>query len=380
MKVAYVSQFDPNDPVVAEGTLYQMGRALESARLDVTRIGPLLAEAPLSTRLAKVWSTKVQKASFSSDYHAGLLKVLSGQAEQALADCDPDVIVAADTLPLAYLRSDRPIALWTTATFANKQDIYPSYRGIPESGVQDAHDADRRAMARADAVIFTSQWAADSAIQSYGVPESKVHVVPPGANIEPVMDRADVAAAIAARSEVDCRLVYVSPSWERGQGSLAVDIARMLEQIGVSTTITIIGGEPPDGWPVPDFCTVEGFVDRSTAAGRAHYEELLSQAHFLVVPSASEAFGMVYAEGNCYGLPAIGCRVRGVPDVIRDGVNGMTFAPATKSVEYAEWIKGVFRQPERYQRLAEAAYKAYTTRLNWSTAGAQVRDILDDIS
>ena len=34
--------------------------------------------------------------------------------------------------------------------------------------------------------------------------------------------------------------------------------------------------------------------------------EKLKQAHLLVVPSSYEGFGIVYLEGMCFGLPAIG--------------------------------------------------------------------------
>jgi glycosyltransferase involved in cell wall biosynthesis len=381
MRVAYVSQFDPNDPTVWSGTVYNMARSLELGRMDVERVGPIEVEAPLSTRLAAAWNIRVQKSThYQTERHPGLLKAMAKETERELADREWDLILSPGTLPLAYLRTDAPVAIWSDCTFACMHNFYPDYKNLPESTVRDGNDADRRAFERADALIFASQWAADSAVDAYGIDRAKTHIVPLGANVEPSMEREDVMAAIDARPTDECRLIFVGKRWERKRGALAVDIARILNDYGLKTTITLVGTDPPEGWPVPDFCEVVGFVDKSTPEGKAHFEALLSESHFLVVPSDAEAFGLVYAEANCYGVPAIGCRVGGVQDVVRDGVNGMTFEVDAKSSAYADWIKSCFTHRDRYTRLAQAAYKEYTNRLNWSTAGAHVREVLESIS
>ena len=43
----------------------------------------------------------------------------------------------------------------------------------------------------------------------------------------------------------------------------------------------------------------------------------------LVVPSRSEAFGRVVVEGLAAGLPVIGTRVGGIPEILEDGENGV---------------------------------------------------------
>ncbi len=50
--------------------------------------------------------------------------------------------------------------------------------------------------------------------------------------------------------------------------------------------------------------------------------EILKKSHFLLVPSIREGWGMVVIEANSHGTPAIGYKVHGLRDSIRDGITG----------------------------------------------------------
>ena len=51
--------------------------------------------------------------------------------------------------------------------------------------------------------------------------------------------------------------------------------------------------------------------------------DALAAAELLVMPSRTDTFGIVYLEAWTYGLPVIGARAGGVPDVIADGQDGL---------------------------------------------------------
>lgn len=55
--------------------------------------------------------------------------------------------------------------------------------------------------------------------------------------------------------------------------------------------------------------------------------ELYCQFDVLVVPSRSEGFGLVAAEGMMYGVPVVAARVGGLKEIIDDGITGLLFVP-----------------------------------------------------
>jgi len=46
-----------------------------------------------------------------------------------------------------------------------------------------------------------------------------------------------------------------------------------------------------------------------------------------VAPSLFESFGLIYPEAMQYGKPVVGCRTGGIPEVVRDGVDGLLVPP-----------------------------------------------------
>lgn len=62
--------------------------------------------------------------------------------------------------------------------------------------------------------------------------------------------------------------------------------------------------------------------------GRIAPREFFPQVDLIVVPSLwHEPLGMVVAEALAFGIPVIGSRRGGIPEMIRDGVNGLLFEP-----------------------------------------------------
>ena len=102
--------------------------------------------------------------------------------------------------------------------------------------------------------------------------------------------------------------------------------------------------------------------------------EPLSQAYasadVFVFPSALETFGLVVTEAMAAGTPAVAARVGGVPEVIRDGVNGYSFAPGDV-VGMVAGLKETLASRERLAALSEAA-RAYALTQSWGAANDEL--------
>src|SRR5690606_921506 len=123
------------------------------------------------------------------------------------------------------------------ATHANLFDFYPDYTNMCRRIIRDGHQIEQTAIDRASAVIFSSEWAAQSAVRDYRADPAKVHVVPFGANLENPPSTRDVNDAIRARPRQICKLLFIGVDWKRKGGETAIQVAAELNRIGLPTEL-----------------------------------------------------------------------------------------------------------------------------------------------
>ena len=83
-------------------------------------------------------------------------------------------------------------------------------------------------------------------------------------------------------------------------------------------------------------------------------EEILSIADLFLMPSESETFGLAALEAMACGVPAVCSRVGGLPEVIRDGVEGFLVPP--RDVEtMGKRALAILADPDRQATMGKAA-------------------------
>ena len=103
--------------------------------------------------------------------------------------------------------------------------------------------------------------------------------------------------------------------------------------------------------------------------------EKLSRAHVLVVPSSYEGFGIVYLEGMCFGLPAIGTSAGAANEIISDGVDGFLIPPENAD-ELAGKLKLFNENRERLIQLSLTARDRYLRQPKWEETAGRIREFL----
>jgi glycosyltransferase involved in cell wall biosynthesis len=351
-----------------------MWKALEHDGLDVELIGPLAEPfSRLWTAKARLYR-KVLGSTYERERQPWLLRQYGRQVRASLVSGCYDVVMSPGTIPISYLETVTPVVFWTDATFGGMTDFYGSFTNLAAETLRDGNAAERAALERCSLAIYSSDWAAATAARHYSVDSSRLRVVPFGANLPYEPAAADVTFAVDRRPMDECRLLFVGMEWGRKGGDTAVEVAGELVRRGVRATLTVIGTAPPPD--SPPFVRYEGFLDKRRPGDLDRYAALLMEAHFLIVPSRAEAFGIVFAEASAFGVPSLAVRVGGVPTVVRDGINGHLFEPGSSPAAYADCIQGLLSRPAVYRSLASSARSEYQARLNWASAASRVHSML----
>jgi N-acetyl-alpha-D-glucosaminyl L-malate synthase BshA len=89
-------------------------------------------------------------------------------------------------------------------------------------------------------------------------------------------------------------------------------------------------------------------------------QELLNCADVLLLPSDLESFGLAALEGMACGVPAVCSHVGGVPEVIRDGVEGY-LVPARDVQTMAARALDILTTPGRREQMGHAARQRATS-------------------
>lgn len=368
------SYFDPTTPRSWSGLPYFIRRTLEAEGFEVVPL-PLTdgGRAGSWVRFA-LWRLLGRR------YLRGpaALRGYARQLERRLPDLEADAIFSPSSWFISYVQTELPMFFWTDACFAGMVDFYPSFSRLAAPSIRAAHAAEQAALERCSRAIYCSDWAAEIARTRYRVDPAKVAVVPFGANLRDTPERAEVEAAIAARPDRPCRLLLVGVDWARKGADLAVEAVESVRARGLEATLTVVGCRPPRARLLPPSVELIPFIGKETPEGHRRLAEIFSRSHFFIMPSRAEAYGLVYAEANAFGVPCLASRTGGLGAIVRDGVNGRLFDPEAKGAAYADYILELMASPERYRALALRSAGEFRERLSWAAAGVQVRKIIEE--
>ena len=378
MKIAYVSTYNSSDIERWSGSGYFMGKALEKQCGEVIHIGPLRKHRDNVLRAKQVFYTNVMRKRYIEDRASKVLKSYADQVSARLKDARVDVVFSPGTIPICYLESSAPIVFWTDATVAGVIDFYPAWSDLCHESLRDANRMEQAALSNCRLAIYSSDWAAETAINAYQVDADKVKVVPFGANVESVRDLNDIRIIVAQRRTDVCKLLFIGTEWYRKGGDIAVDITGSLNAMGLKTELTVLGCHIKGS--VPDFVSPKGFVSKKTSKGRTLIDRLFAESHFLLLPSRADCVPVVIAEANSFGVPVVASDVGGISTAVRDDLNGYVLSSTEQFVPHAcSVILKSMESLSAYRELAIRSFGEYTERLNWQTAGRRVHELLENI-
>jgi glycosyltransferase involved in cell wall biosynthesis len=142
------------------------------------------------------------------------------------------------------------------------------------------------------------------------------------------------ALAIVRGTNPQAHLVIAGQSSDSapdGQGDYADYLVRRADELGMSDAVTFTGLLPHDQMP-----------------------ELFAAFDLFAHPCLEEPFGLVVVEAMTAQRPVVACNAGGIPEIIRDGVDGI-LVPRRQPAALAEAIVDLLTNPVRSTKLVRSA-------------------------
>ncbi len=382
MKITHITEHDPFDPDSYSGTPCWMSKSLaQELELDYLRVTPPLKLLPpveeFVFRCKQFWRKLSKRTELSADYHMRRAMHIANKLKGPVLQLKSNAILTSvSPLSGAFLESKIPIVYWTDAVYGAILGFYYSHFIFHDPDTKwDGHMVTSACLMNAKLLIFSSQWAARSAQEFYGISKNKIQVVPFGANLDVSHSLSDVKEMIQSRSRDKIKLLFVGKDGIRKGVDIVLKIAEELHAAGHPVELIVVGYIPKE--KLPSYVKCEGLILKKTGAEKL--KALYRDAHFLIMPSRAETFGIVFCEANAFGVPCIATHIGGIPEVIHDDVNGKTFSLEASIKEFCDYIVNLMDNYRDYEKLALSAFNEYQTRLNWKTASERAKGLVSEI-
>ncbi len=379
MKIAFVTIDDASNILSWSGLSYYISKSLKDGGNSINYIGNLNRDFSAVNFVKRIFYSKVMHQKFPLERTVATSKDYAKEVAKRLAKTDHELVFSPGTLPIAYLKTDVPKVIYTDATFACMLGYYDSFNNLSSDTIRQGHKLEQQALDSCALAIYSSDWAANSAIKFYGADASKVKVVPFGANFNVHHSEEDVNGFIHSRDKKKLKILFNGVDWKRKGGDLVLSTVKEMRRQGVDVELNIVGIRKLPFSNLPEYVKYHGFLNKSLPAEKEKLESVYRNCHFLFLPSKAEAFGCVFCEAGLFGMPSITRKTGGLETVVSDGVNGFKLDMDANINDYASLILDHFLDYDKYIQLALSSYNQYRTRLNWKTAGESLSKYINAI-
>ncbi len=201
---------------------------------------------------------------------------------------------------------------------------------------------ERSPLRLASAVVAFSQWAAGSLVDDQGVDPRRVHIIPPGVEIESFAELNPARVRSPGNAQ---NILFVGGDFERKGGPLLVDVflhrfAAKGMHLHLLTKAKGIDRHPQIS------------VHRDVDAYSPKWYQLFEMADIFALPTMWEAFGLAYIEAMAAAIPVIGTNISAVPEIVAHDVTGFLI-PRNNGQALAEHIEALADDPNLRKRFGE---------------------------
>lgn len=199
----------------------------------------------------------------------------------------------------------------------------------------------KRTFDAAAGLVTWCRWAADSLRNDYGVPAEKIRVIPPGVDV-------DLFFPGGTKRTGAVRLLFVGGDLKRKGG---LDLVEALQQFRGEVELDVVTGSELSAEAVLPGVTVR--VHRRLQPQSPELIRLFRAADIFVLPTRGDCLPQVIAEAMACGLPVVSTAVGAIPELVRNGENGLIVQPGSPR-ELAAALRALVNDPQKREAMGRA--------------------------
>lgn len=202
------------------------------------------------------------------------------------------------------------------------------------------------------------------------VDKSKIFITPNGVDLSQIpKDEEKIANRVicVARLSWEKGLDYLIKAWPEvlkqtpeaklvmvGEGDKRKEIETMIKDLNIADSVVLMGNLPHD-----------------------RTLEEIKKSEIFICPSLAEGLGIVFIEAQACGVPAIGTRVGGIPDVIKDNENGLLILPKNSEAIVAAIAK-LLKDKSMADKLSARAFQT-VKKYDWKNVISQINRLYEEV-
>jgi glycosyltransferase involved in cell wall biosynthesis len=279
-----------------------------------------------------------------------------------------------------FLRSHRSFGiepyLYIDGTLGEYFDNYKAFdtANIDQAAMSRAIELEREGYGSCRKIVVMSRRTAAKIKQWGDVPQHKIHIVPPGANIpERLLGSLDSRPErFPPSSQKPLVIGFIGLYPERKGLPTIAKAVQLSRTAGYDVRLHIIGNCPLE-IAQQEGVTHFGLIDKSVDIDR--FIDVLAEVDIGCMLSRAELTGIALLEFLRMGIPIIATDVGGTPDIVEIGA-GQLVSPEISAEDLAQHIARLIDEPDR---MAELKHSAWRRRHNasWRRVVKELTAVLD---
>lgn len=303
------------------------------------------------------------------NFSENLSQKYSNYYTEKIEKIHPDFIISVSAFTeIANLRSKQPVIIIIDAILPQILNYNTQLANLRPKVLTESISTEKKALSNASLIVCSSDWARKSVIETYNIHPTKARTLYFGPNIEP-------PSKITFTPPTKIKLLFVGVNWKRKGGDIVIDTLKIIEKTN-AVELIIIGSKPQHQFKNENI-TVYKRLNKSIPEEYELIQKIYNESTFLILPTQADCSPIVINEALSFGIPVLTTNVGGIPEIIKNDINGYCFDKTATGNDYSEKILDIVNN-KRLERMSFNARKTYDDQCNWNQFGDQLSNFIKE--